>query len=197
MQFLKDEVRNAIVAAALSEFMEKGYSGASMRAIARAAGITAGNIYRYFVTKDSLFNAIMDPVSRQIMDLVYADRYVEGENKLLDIDAIMESIMRLCRLHATEVHILLFKSEGSNFEGVRRKLAEMIARRVAENADAHGSKTGRMLAKESMAEVVSVAFVEGVSEIFKQSKGNIEILEENIRMLILFFFKDIYKGFAL
>ena len=61
MQFLKDEVRNAIVAAALSEFMEKGYGGASMRSIASSAGITAGNIYRYFVTKDSLFNAIMDP----------------------------------------------------------------------------------------------------------------------------------------
>jgi len=199
MQFLKDEVRNAIVSAALSEFMEKGYSGASMRAIARAAGITAGNIYRYFVTKDSLFNAIMDPVSRQIMDLVYADRYKssEGEGNLLDIDAIMESIMRLCRLHATEMYILLFKSEGSNFEEIRRKLSELIARRVAESAAADGNEIGKIIAKEPMAEIVSVAFVEGISEVFKQSHGCIELLEENIRKLILFFFKDIYKGFTL
>jgi AcrR family transcriptional regulator len=197
MQFLKDEVRNAIVAAALSEFMEKGYGGASMRAIAKASGITAGNIYRYFVTKDSLFNAIMDPVSREMMDLVYADKYVEGmPGKVLDIDAIMQSIMRLCRLHATEMHILLFKSEGSSFEDVRRKLAEMIARRVTESAAASGSEMGSMIAKEPMAQAVSAAFVEGVSEVFKQSKGNIEALEENIRMLILFFFRDIYKGFV-
>jgi AcrR family transcriptional regulator len=193
MQFLKDEVRTAIVSAALSEFMEKGYTGASMRAIAQAAGITAGNIYRYFVTKDSLFNSIMEPVSRQMMDLVYADRYMgsEGESKLLDIDSIMEIIMRLCRLHATEVHILLFKSAGSSYEDVRRKLAELIARRISSDG---GSAVTPMDA--SMAGVVSVAFVEGVSEIFKQSKDNIDSLENNIRRLIVFFFKDLYKGFA-
>jgi AcrR family transcriptional regulator len=195
MQFLKDEVRNAIVAAALSEFMEKGYEGASMRAIARSAGITAGNIYRYFVTKDSLFNAIMDPVSRQMMDLVYADKYAEDAQagKFLDIDAIMESIMRLCRLHAAEMHILLFKSRGSSFEDVRRKLAEMIARRVAEIGASGGP--GILPVGEHMAVVLSVAFVEGLSEIFMQSRGDIGILEKNIRALILFFFRDIYKGF--
>jgi AcrR family transcriptional regulator len=196
MQFLKDEVRNAIVAAALSEFMEKGYEGASMRAIARSAGITAGNIYRYFVTKDSLFNAIMDPVSRQLMDLVYADRYADGaeEGKLLDMDAIMEGIMRLCRLHATEVHILLFKSRGSSFEDVRRKLAEMIARRLEEIAAVNDN--GKLPAGQIMAEVLSVALVEGLSEIFKQSRGDIGMLETNIRKLIVFFFGDIYKGVA-
>lgn len=196
MQFLKDEVRNAIVAAAISEFMEKGYSGASMRAIASSAGITVGNIYRYFVTKDSLFNAIMDPVSRQMLDLVYADKYIgeDNETKQLDMDAIMECIMRLCRLHATEVHILLFKSKGSGYEDVRRKLTEMIARRIAETAAADGNEAYRAMIDEPMAEVVSMAVVEGVSEIFRQSKGNIELLEEYIRRLILFLFKDVTKS---
>ena len=131
------------------------------------------------------------------MNLVHADAYFDnaGESKLLDIDAIMESIMGLCRLHSTEVHILLFKSEGSSFEDIRRKLAELIATRIRELAPPAIDARSSAVADEPMAEVVSAAFVEGVSEIFKLSMGDTEQLEENIRKLILFFFKDIYNGF--
>jgi AcrR family transcriptional regulator len=46
--------RAAIVDAALRLFREQGYEAATMRAIARAAGVSTGNAYYYFGSKEEL-----------------------------------------------------------------------------------------------------------------------------------------------
>jgi AcrR family transcriptional regulator len=48
------QTRAAIVEAALRLFRENGYEAATMRAIARAAGVSTGNAYYYFGSKDEL-----------------------------------------------------------------------------------------------------------------------------------------------
>ena len=58
-QFL--EARRAeILEAARGVFVEKGSDGASMQQIARAAGVSAGNIYRYFPNKEALVVAVCE-----------------------------------------------------------------------------------------------------------------------------------------
>ena len=54
-QKLKEEVRARMLASAEDVFAESGYAGATMAAIAKGAGISAGNLYRYFASKDDLF----------------------------------------------------------------------------------------------------------------------------------------------
>lgn len=51
--------RERIVAAAERLFAERGYSGVSMPAIAAAAGITAGAIYKHFESKEQLFFTVV------------------------------------------------------------------------------------------------------------------------------------------
>ena len=48
-----------ILAAALEEFAERGYAGASMAAAAARAGVTKGLIYHYFPGKADLFKAVV------------------------------------------------------------------------------------------------------------------------------------------
>lgn len=43
-----------------SVFAAKGFDGASMQDLARAAGMSAGNFYRYFSSKDEIIAAIAD-----------------------------------------------------------------------------------------------------------------------------------------
>lgn len=50
----KQENRRAILDAAVELIIEKGVRGASMRAIARAAGVGDATIYNYFPTKEAL-----------------------------------------------------------------------------------------------------------------------------------------------
>ncbi|GIE74235.1 TetR family transcriptional regulator [Actinoplanes philippinensis] len=60
------DTREAILSAARSAFAEKGYDGASIRAIATGAGVDPALVHHYFGTKDKLFLATMnspvDPV---------------------------------------------------------------------------------------------------------------------------------------
>jgi AcrR family transcriptional regulator len=60
------DTREAILSAARGAFAEKGYDGASIRAIATGAGVDPALVHHYFGTKDKLFLATMnspvDPV---------------------------------------------------------------------------------------------------------------------------------------
>lgn len=50
--------REAILAAALSLFVERGFYGTAVPEIADRAGVGAGTIYRYFPSKEALVNAL-------------------------------------------------------------------------------------------------------------------------------------------
>ncbi|MEU4418293.1 TetR/AcrR family transcriptional regulator [Nocardia salmonicida] len=61
------EVREKVLAAALSEFAGKGFVGTTIDAIADVAGFTKGAVYSNFGSKDDLFFALLDQqVSRRI-----------------------------------------------------------------------------------------------------------------------------------
>ncbi|MBB2944249.1 AcrR family transcriptional regulator [Actinoplanes lutulentus] len=60
------DTREAILGAARNAFAEKGYDGASIRAIATSAGVDPALVHHYFGSKDKLFlatmNSPMDPL---------------------------------------------------------------------------------------------------------------------------------------
>lgn len=60
-QVKKSSVDTAILAAAFALFSEKGYRATSMPDIAARAGITPGNIYRYYRSKFELFYGVLEP----------------------------------------------------------------------------------------------------------------------------------------
>jgi AcrR family transcriptional regulator len=49
-----EQTRSAIIEAAMRLFRERGYDAATMRAIASAAGVSTGNAYYYFNSKEDL-----------------------------------------------------------------------------------------------------------------------------------------------
>jgi AcrR family transcriptional regulator len=60
-QTKKDDVREAILAAAFAQFSAQGYSETSIPAIARAAGISTANVYRYFPSKITILYTLYEP----------------------------------------------------------------------------------------------------------------------------------------
>jgi AcrR family transcriptional regulator len=56
----KDETRRELIASAMKVFVERGFHGASLEEIARAAGYTTGAIYFHFGGKDELFLAAFE-----------------------------------------------------------------------------------------------------------------------------------------
>jgi AcrR family transcriptional regulator len=52
--------REAILESARVQFAERGYDGATIRAIARAAGVDAALVHHFYGTKERLFAAAME-----------------------------------------------------------------------------------------------------------------------------------------
>ena len=59
--------RENIRRAALEEFAEKGFLGASLRQIVKNAGVTTGAFYGYFSGKEALFASLVEPHAAAIM----------------------------------------------------------------------------------------------------------------------------------
>lgn len=58
-QIPKESVRNEIIDKALLLFAKKGYDEASIADVAKAAGVSVGNVYRYFKGKEDILNEII------------------------------------------------------------------------------------------------------------------------------------------
>lgn len=56
----------AILDSIRAVFIERGFEGASMQALARAAGMSAGNFYSYFPSKEAIVEAMIERDLRQI-----------------------------------------------------------------------------------------------------------------------------------
>ena len=56
----KDERRQALLEAALTEFYERGFAAARMDDIAKRANLSKGALYLYFESKDALFKALVE-----------------------------------------------------------------------------------------------------------------------------------------
>ncbi|MFD0714717.1 TetR/AcrR family transcriptional regulator [Paenibacillus sp. GCM10027626] len=136
MQYLKDDVKNNILQAALGEFSRHGYLKASMRQIATAAGVTPGNIYRYFKNKEDLLDELLHPVHQQFASYlgdIQADieqnfpgnRASDG-NPLLYCNIIEDMILKLIQHSNTEFRIMLNQSEGSKYEKVKQDVTGVI-----------------------------------------------------------------------
>lgn len=59
------ELEEALLAAALRVFVEAGFQGASMEAIARAAGVTKRTLYRRASSKGELFVAVVESLAQR------------------------------------------------------------------------------------------------------------------------------------
>ena len=94
MQYLKREIRERILAAAVEEFKEYGFANASIRNIANNAEISLGNIYRYFANKEALYFAVINPFMESVKqsierEFVFKDRPMKDAAEIL-IKFLME-----------------------------------------------------------------------------------------------------------
>jgi TetR/AcrR family fatty acid metabolism transcriptional regulator len=83
--------REAILRAAIEVFARRGYFGAQVADIARAAGVAAGTVYLYFRSKDDLLVSIFDKTMKEARE--------EARAALQSIADPVERLRRIARLH--------------------------------------------------------------------------------------------------
>ena len=138
MQYLKQNVRERILEAAEQEFDQNGFQDASMRTIADSAGVSLGNVYRYFTNKQALFCAVAEPIIDEIglkIDILFAtsndlseaadgmaDYFYQNPDKLTVVRQCVNSDIGALRDMVTEMAAKAVKSCFDGCFGLRQKV---------------------------------------------------------------------------
>ncbi len=150
MQIKKEEVKEKIIRIAKQEFMELGFERASIRKIAKLAGVTTGNIYIYFKNKNELFKEIIKPAvefiessmsveadSKKIKDYI-ANNLSSADETFSSNKIFLEDVLK----HKTELNLILFKSAGSAYAGYKEHMIRMYAEGLDLVTDIASEKSG-------------------------------------------------------
>ncbi|EYE87923.1 TetR family transcriptional regulator [Fervidicella metallireducens AeB] len=173
MQVLKDELREKILISAVKEFSLNGFEKASMRAIAKKSGMTAGNMYRYFKNKEALFEAVLSPVYSKIVKLILEYNDPPREKKDIEkvfLNELVNTIVEIEEEYRDELLILIEGSKGSRFEFAKDELLRLIEERfrdiIKNNVENENLKDAKMWAK-----IAAAGLVEGMVIILKDKNG--------------------------
>lgn len=173
MQYLKDDLRKRILASAVAQFAEKGFQAATMRDIAYDAGISSGNIYRYFENKEALFDSAVGPTYKLAseMGLILEEKIAGGGVTNRNLQKTMTSIeaqaFDVLLNHTAEVIILFDKSEGTKFADLKDNMKRTFSGILRRVYTAELEKLGRTVEDNFIFDVISSAFIEGLYLILK------------------------------
>ena len=119
--------------AALEEFSEKGFLGASLRQIVKNAGVTTGAFYGYFSSKEALFASLVEPHAAALMG-----RFMEAQTGFAELpekeqpahmgeasgDYVDWMVDYICE-HREPVKLLLCRAEGTSYEHFVHNMVEV------------------------------------------------------------------------
>lgn len=140
MQHKKDEIKDRIDAAALAVFAEKGYKGAKISDISESAGVSVGNIYRYYKSKDDIFYSNIDESFIEDAKALLAEKIsaMGGSDRLSgagqeEFSFVNEEVISYMVENRHKTIIVFGKSEGTKYENAKGELVDYIIRKVEES----------------------------------------------------------------
>jgi AcrR family transcriptional regulator len=151
-----------ILRAARGVVKDGGFQELQMNAVASAAGIAVGTIYRYFPSRAELCAAIVSTVSQREVDVLAGIAVAEGESSQKVRDAVRAFVLRAIRGRRL-AYGLIFEPIDPEVESTRLRYRRAIAR-VFETIIKEGVAAGefRDLDVEVAATCLVGAFMEGL-----------------------------------
>ena len=181
MQYLKKEVRDRIVSSAIGEFKTFGFNDSSVRNIATNAGISLGNVYRYYESKEDLYCAVSKPL------LDNAKAFVESkEFAYLEQDRRVDKI---CEFFITNGDLVIVTKKGTSdhVAAYYDQFVKICAKAVEETA-----RTNQRLcvSNPDFYQTIADAYVGSLAGVLS---GNLDLVTKRgyIKEITLFFFKNI------
>ncbi len=192
-------VQERIIECAVAEFLEKGYTQASLRSIAQKAETSTNAIYVRFHDKEGLFSAIVEPVAQEFLALA-----LDGQNQFAAMDSGFQkeqaddySNQEIVRLldyiydHFDVFRLLLDASYGTKFHNFIDQLVEMEETYTWRWLEVTGADTkmNEILPRE-LYHMMTTSYFEGVFEVVRH-----EISRERAKEFVLLMGKYHQAGF--
>ena len=190
MQYLKQDIKDRIIIAAIEEFKENGYSNASIRNIANNAEISLGNIYRYFTNKEALYFAVINPFMESFRDAIQNKLDFHEQNP----SNLASTLASILAQYADEF-IIIRQGNTSHYNVFINYLVEIISAKIYEYLQAVDQTADVKVTNPALCQAVAEGFLVSLFKTF-QSQTESEVLERYIRELITFYFGNMQHRFA-
>ena len=160
--------------AALTEFLDKGFLGASLRQIVKNAGVTTGAFYGYFSSKEALFASIVEPHAKALMS-----EFMEAQTSFSELPEELQPdhmgiessncvhwmVDYICQ-HRDPVKLLLTRSEGTSYEHFVHNMVEVEVEYTLQYMDVL-RRLGREVPQlsQSLCHIIVSGMMSGIFEI--------------------------------
>ncbi len=169
-------VSERILECAKAEFLDKGYTDASLRVIAAAAETSTNSIYVRFKDKEGLFSAIVEPVLNQMVErflkiqetFTQMDAAEQGAHMTEYADGGMAELLDYMYDHLDEFRLLLDASYGTRFHNFVDQLVSIEVEYTYKYMEAVGYPTtlGDALT-EKLLHIVTTSHFESIFEVIR------------------------------
>lgn len=184
MQILKESIREDILTAAAKHFKDYGFAQASLRHIAKEANISAGNIYRYFDNKDTLFEAVInDPIHKlqSILTLEAYDYDHPQQAFSMLVEGFSQTLFSLIQENKDALFVMLNHPQtAQQIQDQLHAFLKRLALRYADPTDLERQDQTLLI------KMLSSGIFHGVYHAIEMSQ---EVSEENLQLAITQYFQ--------
>lgn len=117
--------REAILAAALELFAERGFDGTTMPLVAERAGVGAGTIYRHFASKEALGNALFRQ-SKLLMQEFLLQRRQVGSTPRDEFRAMWRGLWAFFTAHPAACRFLETHGHATYLDAASRATSDAV-----------------------------------------------------------------------
>ena len=179
-------VSERIIEAAKREFLENGYTDASLRTIATAADTSTNSIYVRFGDKEGLFSAIVEPVLNEMIERfikIQEDFHQMKQETQIEImpkyaDGGTAELVDYMYEHLDEFRLLLDASYGTRFHNFVDELVRIEVEYTYKYMEIAGYpiKCGNAMT-EKLLHIVTTSRYESIFEVIRHGMSREEAAE--------------------
>lgn len=169
-------VYEAVLACAKKEFLERGYTDASLRTIAQEAGTSTSSIYTRFKDKEGLFEAIVGPAAAQMKEM-----FLEIQENFHALDEEVQEaemgqytsrhqmdLLDYIYEHFEEFYLLINGAGGSRFASFLDELVQIEVDYTYKYMEVIGCETVKSgLVTEEFLHIIVTAYFNGMFEVVR------------------------------
>jgi AcrR family transcriptional regulator len=168
-----ESTQKRLLEAGKAEFLQKGYKNASLRSIAREAGVTTGAIYGYYPDKAALFCALVAEPTAYLRDWYLSVQHkfdafpAEYKEKQMHsyTSRALEEFIDYIYLHFDAFKLVVCRSAGTEYEHYVDSLIEIEIEHTRRFVDAlRGLGHNIPVIDDDMSHILSSAFYYGIFE---------------------------------
>ncbi len=191
MQYKKEAVREKILEAARKEYLERGFRGGNISAIAERAGVPVGNLYRYFDGKNGVLDAIVKPAYEALPKLMAELQQVailDSVTLSQTMPLLSNGLLKFFDAFGDDILILMDCCDGTRYEDffddITREVSAVIRHKLYPN--------GADERETQFSDVISKAFCGSLFNMLRMGLNH-EQKQEMVEKLLKFYFYEVDK----